>query len=184
MHNHTIMAEISQNSSRNSKGRNRQKRKSTRIDMTAMVDVAFLLLTFFVLTATLSDQFVVELVMPVEGPTAEIAEQKLLTLVLEENDEITYYHGITEPNIQTTHYGVQGLRKVLQEHLNRYEHRCEGKQKRDCWDPIFLIKPKQKATYRNVVDVLDELAIVQAPKYAIGDFTPADSAFLVVHTSE
>ena len=174
------MAELTQNPSRKSKGKHRRKRKSTRIDMTAMVDVAFLLLTFFVLTATLADQFAVELVMPVDGPPTEIAEQKLLTLILEEDDQISYYHGITDPKINTTHYGANGLRKVLQQHLNRYEHRCEGKQKNDCWDPIFLIKPQRKAKYRNVIDVLDELAIVQAPKYAIGDFTPADSVFLAM----
>ena len=172
------------------------KKKSTKIDMTAMVDVAFLLLTFFVLTATMSNSGVMELTMPpkVEEELEDelrqkIIEDKIMTLIVDENDKVSYYVGAIGPDLELkeTNYSNEGLRKVILGHLNYNivlgTQRCAtGKgavMTANCWDPIFVVKPRVIARYKNLVDLLDELAITEAPKYAIDKFTETDSLLLI-----
>lgn len=169
------------------------KKKSTKIDMTAMVDVAFLLLTFFVLTATMTNKSMMELTMPPQADDEieeedireDILEDKIMTLVVDENDKVGYYVGITNPEWQQTNFSTNGLRTVLRGHLKAPPGmvRCEtGKGARvikGCWDPIFVIKPRKTSKYRNLVDLLDELAIVEAPKFAIDKFAEIDSLIMI-----
>lgn len=176
------MAEISNQSTRNrSPGKGKRKRKSTRIDMTAMVDVAFLLLTFFVLTATLQQANVMELVVPPscesEDCNVNVKEGKVLTLVLEK-EGLTYYLGNEVSNLKTTDYSSSSIRHVLFSHLNRHNNRCEDKVDGSCWDPIFVVKPKNDCKYKQLVNLLDEIAIVEAEKFAISPFSEADSLML------
>lgn len=183
------MAEINQNSGNAKSSPTRAKRKSTKIDMTAMVDVAFLLLTFFVLTATMTNESMMELVVPPlddEGPIHVcVVDNKIMTLILKDEDRVGYYVGITDPVYQETDYSREGIRKVLLAHLTPTEgqQRCEtgtgARIIKNCWDPIFVIKPHSSSKYRNLVDVLDELSIVQAPKYAIDEFASVDSLIMI-----
>ena len=206
------MADVDSSSGggRSKKGGSKTKKKSTRIDMTAMVDVAFLLLTFFVLTATMSDSGAMELVMPPKADNEEeeemvrqdVLEDKIMTIVLSEGDSIHYFVGTSDPEVKLASFDASvksSIRKIIQGHLDganlteelraRYRaadgtvNRCEtGKGKKatkDCWDPIFVIKPRRSCKYKNVVDVMDELAITEAPKYAIDNkFTELDSLLL------
>jgi hypothetical protein len=164
------------------------KKKSTKIDMTAMVDVAFLLLTFFVLTATMGKPSVMELAMPPktdlppDSTKVKVLEAKILTVILDKNDKIKYYVGITDPEVKTTDFGPEGIRKVLMDHLGREDNRVlcvDRPEYPNCWDPIFIIKPRKISKYKNLVDVLDELSITDAPKYAIDKFTTQDSLLLI-----
>jgi biopolymer transport protein ExbD len=175
-----------QGGGRSKKGGPKTKKKSTRIDMTAMVDVAFLLLTFFVLTATMSDSVVMQLTMPpkVEDDDPDkyvkVDEKKIMTIVLDSADIVTYYIGATDIEPVNTDYSKTGIRKAIQNHLLTGKAagipNCkEVNNQQPCWDPIFVIKPKTSSKYKNVVDLLDELAITGAPKYAIDKFYPADS---------
>ncbi|MDP5172206.1 MAG: biopolymer transporter ExbD [Bacteroidia bacterium] len=171
------------------KGGPKTKKKSTKIDMTAMVDVAFLLLTFFVLTATMSSEGVKEMIMPPkldELPEDEqkkkIVEDKIMTIVLDENDQIQYYIGITDIEIKNTDFSEEGLRKAIMVHLrgDGTKPRCDevdnqGLNENKCWDPIFVIKAKKNSRYRNLVDLLDEMTVTGAPKYAIDKYTDDDS---------
>src|SRR5688572_9995727 len=98
-------------------GKVRAKRSSTRIDMTPMVDLAFLLLTFFVMTTTLNKPQTMEITMP-EKPKPgdempEINEKNVLTLVLGEDDKIFWYIGITDPKVEVTNFSATGVRKIL-----------------------------------------------------------------------
>lgn len=171
------------------KGGPKTKKKSTKIDMTAMVDVAFLLLTFFVLTATMSSEGVKEMIMPPkldELPEDEqkkkIVEDKIMTIVLDDNDKIQYYIGITDIEIRNTDFSETGIRREIMRHLQDDESRprCDevdnqGINEGRCWDPIFVIKAKKEARYRNLVDLLDEMTVTGAPKYAIDKYTDDDS---------
>ena len=156
-------------------GAPKQKKKSTRIDMTAMVDVAFLLLTFFILTTTLAQPQTMELNLPpkkddidVKERTVEVKAEKILTLILGEEDQIYYYKGEPdqEGTLEITTYDPQGIRKVIFGHL------------RSVRDPIVVIKPNETSRYRNVVDILDEMAITQAKKYAMTEVTSVDSLLM------
>lgn len=184
---------------RKKKGGSKTKKKSTRIDMTAMVDVAFLLLTFFVLTATMADNAVMELTMPPKSddvPDEEkykkIVEDKIMTIVLDEKDKIKYFIGITDPDVETTDFDEKGIREAIKGHIYGTKKElgiplCKdvnnaGLNEGLCWDPIFVIKPKKTSRYKNLVDLLDELAIMKAPKFAIDKYSDADSTVIV--TSE
>ncbi|MDP5172208.1 MAG: biopolymer transporter ExbD [Bacteroidia bacterium] len=178
------MAEIAQDV-RPKKG-SKTRRKSTKIDMTAMVDVAFLLLTFFVLTATMSAEGGKTLLMPPPeeelGQKKRLDELKIMTIVIGENDEIQYYVGITDIEVNTTNFSSNGIRQAMISHLKDGKGRplCsevenQGLREGKCWDPVFLVKPKKASTYKNLVDVLDELTVIGAPKYYIDAFTPDDS---------
>jgi len=147
-------------------GKIRSKKSSTRIDMTPMVDLAFLLLTFFILTTTLSKPQTMEITMPEkpkpEDKQPEVNEKKVLTLVLGANDKVYWYVGITEPEAKRTDFSKDGIRKVLVE------------KKSEIRDLIVLIKAMDEAKYKNMVDILDEMTISNVQRYAIVDITSAD----------
>ena len=99
------MAEVQQQDSGSGKGKHsklRAKKASTHIDMTPMVDLAFLLLTFFILTTTLSKPRTMDITMPVKDNVKEedrtkVAASQTLSILLTENDKIIWYIGVDNP---------------------------------------------------------------------------------------
>ncbi len=161
------MAEIAQGGGGGKKdGKVRSKKTSTRIDMTPMVDLAFLLLTFFILTTTLQKPQTMEITMPEklkeDDKQPEVNEKKVLTLVLGSNDKVYWYVGITEPEAKRSDFSKDGIRKVLLQ------------KKSEIRDMIVLIKAMDESKYRNMVDILDEMAIDNIQRFAIVDITAAD----------
>ena len=150
-------------------GKVRAKKQSTRVDMTPMVDLAFLLLTFFILTSTFNKSKTMEVQMPdkvtKEEEQTKINENDILNLVLAENDKIFYWIGLTPP-ATVTNYSKDGVRKLLLEQM-----RANPKL-------MVLIKPKDEARYNNMVDILDEMDITNMKRYAIVDFTPDDKTII------
>lgn len=174
------MADITPSAPAAKGGRPRPKKRSTRVDMTAMVDVAFLLLTFFILTTTMASPQAMEVnKSPKDGDGKPVAESKILTLVLDGDDQVHYWQGVTNPVVQTADLSAEGIRTIIQAHLTRFPNRCNTVGNAEgCWDPIFVIKPYQASRYKNFVDILDEMQINDVPKYAIADFLPEDSLLL------
>ena len=147
-------------------GKVRAKRSSTRIDMTPMVDLAFLLLTFFVMTTTLNKPQTMEITMP-EKPKPgdempEINEKNVLTLVLGEDDKIYWYMGITDPKVEVSNFSATGIRKIL---LSK---------KAELPKLVVLIKAMDEAKYKNMVDIMDEMNISAMQRFALVDITPTD----------
>ncbi|HEY0655180.1 MAG TPA: biopolymer transporter ExbD [Chryseosolibacter sp.] len=166
------MAEVSQGGGGGGKkggGKVRAKKASTKIDMTPMVDLAFLLLTFFILTTTFNKPKTMEVNMPdkVENPEdqTKVNEKDILNLVLAENNKIHWWIGLTPP-VTTTGYGKDGVRKVLLE-----QNRANPKL-------MVLIKPEDKSKYENMVDILDEMDITATKRFAIVDYTPDDKTII------
>jgi biopolymer transport protein ExbD len=145
----------------------RSKKQSTRIDMTPMVDLAFLLLTFFVLTAALTKSKALILEMPEDKPTDQppISASRVLTVILDRQDQIYWYSGIA-PRARVTNFSPDGIRKILL---------TKKKQIRKMY---VLIKFTPNARYRNMVDILDELALTEIQNYAIVDLAPDDLRIL------
>jgi biopolymer transport protein ExbD len=163
------MAEISQDSG-NKDGKVRSKKTSTRIDMTPMVDLAFLLLTFFVMTTTLNKPQTMEITMP-EKPKEEdkqpmVNEKRVLTLVLGENNKVYWYLGITDPKVELSDFSTDGIRKVLLQKNAQIK------------EMVVLIKPSDESKYKNVVDILDEMNISNIARYALVDITPTDKELI------
>lgn len=161
------MSEVSQQGGGGSKdGKVRSKKSSTKIDMTPMVDLAFLLLTFFMLTTTFNKPQTMEITMPdkpkPDDVQPEVNEKRVLTLILGEGDKIYWYKGITDPKLEVTNFSADGIRKVL------YAQNSQTK------DMIILIKALEKSKYKNMVDILDEMNITEMKRYAIVKVTDTD----------
>jgi biopolymer transport protein ExbD len=163
------MAEISQGSGKKD-GKVRSKKTSTRIDMTPMVDLAFLLLTFFVMTTTLNKPQTMEITMP-EKPKAEdkqpvVNEKRVLTLVLGAENKVYWYLGITDPKVELSNFSNDGIRKVLLQQNSQIK------------EMVVLIKPSDESKYKNVVDILDEMNISNIARFALVDITSVDKELI------
>ena len=166
------MAEL--NTSETSKNQTHRQKKALRVDLTAMVDLAFLLITFFILTTTLQQPKSMELSMPVDGPAQGVAKSRTMTILIGSDSKASWYIGDADKPIlgpAVVGLGTKGIRKVLLEQNNRIK-REQGK------DMIVLIKPSDKSIYENVVGIMDDLNITNNQIRAIAEISPADVAIL------
>ena len=147
--------------------------KEVSIDMNPMVDLAFLLLTFFMLTTTFSKPQAMELVMPAKPKAEEVVEEKpikasrVVTLLIGPDDRLFWYRGVEGAQVNETGYGKDGLRDLL--------FRLDG----EIEDLVLLIKPMRECVYENMVDMLDELQITGMQRYAMVPEEPGDRELLV-----
>jgi biopolymer transport protein ExbD len=166
-------------------GKVRSKKQNSKVDLTAMVDLAFLLITFFMLTTSLSKPQSMSLGLPDKDPKnktedVKVDENRTMTVILGENDKMFYYMGIinTPMTPKVIAYGKDGIRKELLKRKKEVLAYSTAKG-----DPskgmIVIIKPGKKSTYKNVVDILDEMAISSIPTYTIvNDFLPEEQKLL------
>jgi biopolymer transport protein ExbD len=173
-------------------GVKKSKKLSTRVDMTPMVDLGFLLITFFIYTTTMSTPNTTKLNMPKkdEDKTQQMEVEKsgLLTILLGKGDQIYYYEGELQPdgsNFMTTTYpspSNPGIRKVLQDKKAQVIAAWTPNPsiKDDSKDRAFtvIIKPSKEANYGRTVDILDEMTINNVQRYAIIDITDPENTVL------
>ncbi len=113
------MAEIINESATAQRGKRRARLLPAHIDMTPMVDLACLLLTFFILTTAFNEPKVMEIVMPQKGEPRDINPSKALTIILAEKDQIFFYNGFADPTegklptMFKSNFSEKGIRKVL-----------------------------------------------------------------------
>ncbi|MDW8851553.1 biopolymer transporter ExbD [Flavobacterium sp. MMLR14_040] len=164
-------------------GKVRSKKQNSKVDLTAMVDLAFLLITFFMLTTSLSKPQSMDLSLPDKDPDptakpTKVDENRTMTVMLGADNKIVYYMGLLESPIagpKDIAYGKDGIRREL---LSRKKSvlaysTALGKPKNGI---IVIIKPTKKSNYRNLVDMLDEMAITGVETYAIvPEFTPEET---------
>lgn len=166
------MAEIDSSGGGKKGGKMRSKKMSTKIDMTPMVDLGFLLITFFMLTTTLAKPVTMQLNMPDKTDTKETSPVKLseTLTVCPDVDKVYYYQGIpTEAGtkIQVTNYSETGIRKVIADLKAKVGNNF-----------TIVIKLTKKAKYRNMIDMLDECAITNNKRYAILEIDPDTEALI------
>ena len=163
----------------------RSKKQNSKVDLTAMVDLAFLLITFFMLTTTLSKPQSMSLGLPDKNDTikndVKVDENRTLTVLMGANNQVKIFRGfLATPKLapKSVVYGKDGLRKELLEQKKLVLAYSAAKGKPD-QGMIVIIKPTKKSSYRNLVDVLDEMAIVGVPTYAIvNDWTPEETKLI------
>lgn len=159
----------------------RSKKGNPRIDMTPMVDLGFLLLTFFVLTTTMSTPTTLPVIVPDSDekpvdPPDKVAEGKVLNLLVGGKNRIFYYQGIKDVELNMTTYSDKGLRPVIVDYQNKVAKNF-GSDK----DPkplIVMIKMTKDATFKNWVDLIDEMNITEQRRYMLLDITPDEVAFI------
>jgi len=140
------------------------KKLSTRVDLTPMVDLGFLLITFFIFTTTVSQPTAMKLFLPkdVDKPEEQnkVKASAVLTIMLGKNDQIYYYEGDDPTKLQPSNY--KGIRDVV----------LDKKRRTDPKDFVVVLKPTQDATYRNAVNILDEMTIDEVKRFALVDISP------------
>jgi biopolymer transport protein ExbD len=156
----------------------RARKHSFRLDMTPMVDLAFLLLTFFMLTTTFAKPNVMQLQMPVKPQSDDqitpLKSSRAMTIILGSGHQAYYYFGLARPGdpsvpvptLHTTNFGPKGIRQALL---------ARGRQQPT---PVVLIKSGPHAKYSDMVDILDEMNITGQKQYALTDLTAADRQLL------
>lgn len=162
-------------------GKVRSKKMSTKVDLTPMVDLAFLLITFFMLTTTLNKPSAMELNMPIppkpnDPPPPEVRECQVLNVLLDTLDQVWYYDGLTVAGLQkTTFDGDAGIRKEILRSKRRVSKECGINPKTNKERPLIcLIKLLPGSRYKNMVDILDEMDITKVPVYAIQEYFPIE----------
>jgi biopolymer transport protein ExbD len=151
------------------------RRPHIRIDMTPMVDLGFLLITFFIFTSSMSESKATDLYLTAgEDKTSKIGESTALTVLLTGNDSIYYYEGkwedaVRNKELQLSSYDVaKGIGNTI-----RNKQKVLGEKSADL---MLLIKPTQKSSYNNLMNVLDEVLINNVKRYAIME--PSESELL------
>ena len=168
-------------------GKVRSKKSNAKVDLTAMVDLAFLLITFFMLTTSLSKPQSMDLGLPDKDEKdkpekdVKVDQKRTMTIIMGKDNKIKWFHGLLEspePGGKPTDavYGKNGLRKEILKRVKSVEEYCKTRPNNKKGDGlIVIIKPSKKSTYRNLVDVLDEMAICKVPTYAIvNEITPEE----------
>ncbi len=173
------MAELNTGDSGGGKGKKkvRSKKSNSKVDLTAMVDLAFLLITFFMLTTSLSKPQSMDLGMPEKDPKTPpilIADARTLTVLIGDDNKLSTYMGQFASPLEPVHkqtYGKNGVRKEILEKIKSVPVTMGDPKK----GLIVLIKASKKSTYKNLVDILDEMAICKVPTYAIVDMTKEEA---------
>jgi biopolymer transport protein ExbD len=142
------------------------KKLSTRVDLTPMVDLGFLLITFFIFTTTMSQPTAMRLYLPkdVDKPEEQnkVKESAVLTLMLGKQDQIYYYEGMNPQKLQGSNF--KAIRDII----------IDKKRRTDPKDFVVVLKPSQDATYKNTVNILDEMKIDDVSRFAMVDITPLE----------
>ena len=191
-----------------SRNKIRAKKVSSHIDMTPMVDLAFLLLTFFMLTTSFMKTHSLTITLPVKGPPQPIPQSQTLSILLTGNNRIIWYQGMDDPGSQPqanladfSSLGsnsihrvlieknklilaeIQAVRDSVEKGLIRNDAVIIGKhisdiKKSEKKGLIVLIKPDEKSKYKNLVDIFDELMLCQVATYAIVDVSPNETGLI------
>ena len=189
-------------------GVKKAKKLSTRVDMTPMVDLGFLLITFFIFTTTMSSPTTMQLYMPKDTKDEDqnkAKESGALTIMLGKNNVVYVYRGQLLPdasNFHTTTFKgvrdtiIQMKKDVINAHVHdagctkiQEEARVGNPKlnippdpnwKNACLDKdlVIVIKPDDEATYKNTIDILDEMAISAIKRYAMVDLFPAEKELI------
>ncbi|MFI5161890.1 MAG: ExbD/TolR family protein [Sphingobacteriales bacterium] len=158
-------------------GKIRSKKASTRIDLTAMVDLAFLLITFFIMTTTLAKPKAMDMVMPDKSKKdvqLPVPETRTMTVLLGSNDKIEWWIGPAGAPTHTDNFGKDGIRKTLVEQDKKIQATHAGKDNY----MIVLVKPSDKSTYKDFVNIIDEMNIAGIQSRGVVDITPPEVALL------
>ena len=206
-----MSAEVQESGGKN--GKSKQKKFAVRVDFTPMVDMNMLLITFFMLCTTLSKPQTMEISMPsndkniTEQQKSMVKASQAITLLLGADNKLYYYEG--EPNykdytsLKETSYTPDGIRAVLLQKnaaavnkvralkqqkldlkISEEEYRKQVSEIKSGKDtPTVIIKATDDASYKNLIDALDEMQICNIGKYVITDIAEADE-FLMKNLDE
>jgi biopolymer transport protein ExbD len=162
------MAEL--NASEKSGRRNKRRIQAPRIDLTAMVDLAFLLITFFIMATSLAKPKAMDLTMPRGNHSQPVPETATMTICLVSNNQALWYLGMAERPLtppRLVNLSNTGLRTAL---INTSKN-VLGKTGKPM---TVILKPGAHCVYSDFVSALDELKITNIQSYAVAKVSPKD----------
>lgn len=144
-------------------------KKLIRVDMTPMVDLGFLLITFFMFTTNFTKPNVMDLGLPAGEGGTEINFKNQLTFILGKNDRIFYYQkeadNLSEKDLKELSFQGMALSKIIK----AYKIAAPTPE-----NFTVIIKPTDDANYKNFVDILDEMSLTKNERYGISDLKPLE----------
>jgi|APDOM4702015248_1054824.scaffolds.fasta_scaffold04700_5 biopolymer transport protein ExbD len=189
-------------------GKGKPKKLSTRIDLTPMVDLGFLLITFFMLATSMAKPQTMEISMPSKEKVKDeeqnkVKASKAMTILLAKENKVYYYFGTTENGVdpevfETSFDSEKGIRKILLERnktVNKQVDSLKTVKVKKKLSPeefksklteikankdavVVLIKPSDVSNYQNLVDILDEMQITNIGRYAIVPISSYDTGLV------
>lgn len=171
------MAEIQSDQSSQKVGK-RLNKKSARVDLTPMVDLGFLLLTFFVFTTTMALPTTMNVDMPndkIPDIKNEVCESCALTFVLEKDNKIRYYEGdlAKHPKVTMVDFSSTTVRDLIEKKKDAVQ-RLRG----DRDEMQVIIKPSKESSFKNFVDIIDEMTISEVKRYFIDELSEGDKELM------
>ncbi|RXK83172.1 ExbD/TolR family protein [Filimonas effusa] len=146
------------------------KKQSTRVDLTPMVDLGFLLITFFIFTTTMSSPTAMKLFMPKDADKPEeqnkAKESGALTILLGKDNSVFYYEGILDP--AGANFKASNFKEIRDVIINK-------KKSTPADDFVIVIKPNEECKYKNVIDIMDEMPINAVKRYALVDISEGEN---------
>jgi len=160
-------------------GVGRMKKANLKIDMTPMVDLGFLLISFFIFTTEISKPAVTNLNMPKDVDSTAIPGSRSLTILLSNNNEVFHYSGDMNEAIKnrqvfrTSFNEINGIGNVIRQKQNELAKRRVDKKQL-----IVLIKPGTNSSYKDVIEALDEMLINGVTRYMVVDQQEKEISYL------
>ena len=154
-------------------GGSKQRKKLIRVDMTPMVDLGFLLITFFMFTTNFTKPNVMDLGLPAKDPHPDPTHKPVIkplnqvTFILGKDNRVFYHQsfkeGLNTSNLKETNFSGINITKIISEAYNNAPNK--GKF-------TIIVEPTDDANYKNFVDVLDNIAISKKERYGVTDIKP------------
>jgi biopolymer transport protein ExbD len=161
-------------------------RLSTRVDLTPMVDLGFLLITFFMVSTAWSKPKAANLNMPADGKPMTLGNGAALTLVTLKDNKVFYYNGDFDQSLKEGSYGVigygqhNGVGDIIRAKQLAMDKTYKGGRN----EMILLIKPSPESNYQNVVSLLDEVLIHDVKRYALVDLSVNEQNAVILQAAK
>ena len=156
-------------------GVKKAKKLSTRVDLTPMVDLGFLLITFFIFTTTMSQPTAMKLNLPKDTEKPEeqnkLKESGALTVLLGKNNNVHYYEGqLADQAANFKSSTMKQIRDII----------IQKKRSTPAEDFMVVIKPSEESTYKDMIDILDEMTINDISRYALVDISDVEGQLVTI----
>jgi len=166
-------------------GVKKPKKMSTRVDLTPMVDLGFLLITFFVFTTTMSKPTAMTMNEPKDENNEnqlKVKESAVMTILLGKKDQIYYYYGTLTPENASASFKSSNFHEIRKLILDKRNSVPDGDK--DKSDLMYIIKADKESKFKNAIDIIDEMAINKIPPGHYAEVDISDTEAMLIRQTE
>ena len=165
-------------------GVKKPKKLSTRVDLTPMVDLGFLLITFFVFTTTMSKPTAMHMNEPKDDPDNQlkVKESAVMTILLGKADQVYYYNGSLTGDNASQIFKSTSFKEIRQIILDKRNAVPDGDKSKS--DLMFIIKADKLSKFKNAINILDEMQIDGVPPGHYAEVDMSDTEAMLIQKTE